>query len=300
MALPVKTTEMHNHHFDSTRWNAFNCRPDDIVVGTAYKCGTTWMQNIVFKLIFQGKEMPSDPSSLAPWLDLRFPPLEAILPMLEGQTHRRQVKTHLRLDALPYNKNVKYIYVGRDGRDCFMSLVNHYRQANELWYSALNGPGLVGDPIPVFDEAIHCEAKLFDDWISKGWPSLPGETDGYPFWSLFDNVQSWWDYRHLPNILFVHFNDLLSDLPGSVREIAAFLEIPIDEAHFPAMVESLTFRAMKAECADPHKTIVPLGGAIFKGGAEAFINKVGVQLPTVAGCFLRWFLQEKCVWYCVP
>jgi aryl sulfotransferase len=67
---------------------------------------------------------------------------------------------------------------------------------------------------------------------------------------------------------------MLDDLSGSVREIAAFLNIPLDEENFPALVQSLQFSSMKKECEDPTKTLVPLGGAIFEGGAQAFINKV--------------------------
>lgn len=275
----MKTREMHNHHFDSEKWEIFNFRDDDIIIATAYKSGTTWMQNIVLKLVYQGRELPSDAAKLCPWLDLRVPPIEVQMKDLDAITDRRQIKTHLRFDSLVFNPMAKYIYIGRDGRDCYMSLVNHYRSGNDTWYSILNEtPGLVGDPIPRFDESLHSETKLFDDWISRGWPSLAGETDGYPFWSLFDNVRTWWEQRHQPNVLFIHFNDLLHDLSGSVREIAAFLDIPIQEEGFPALVQSLSFTAMKAECTDPSKTLVPLAGGIFKQGGESFINKVSMYM----------------------
>lgn len=32
VATPTKTRELHNHHFDSTIWNDFRFREDDIVV----------------------------------------------------------------------------------------------------------------------------------------------------------------------------------------------------------------------------------------------------------------------------
>ena len=44
---PVKTRELHNHHFDSTAWNDFAFRDDDIVIATYAKAGTTWTQQIV-------------------------------------------------------------------------------------------------------------------------------------------------------------------------------------------------------------------------------------------------------------
>lgn len=40
----------------------------------------------------------------------------------EALEHRRFFKSHLPLDALPYREEAKYIYVGRDTRDVFMSM----------------------------------------------------------------------------------------------------------------------------------------------------------------------------------
>jgi aryl sulfotransferase len=34
IALPQKTRECHNHHFDSTIWNDLSFRDDDIVIAT--------------------------------------------------------------------------------------------------------------------------------------------------------------------------------------------------------------------------------------------------------------------------
>jgi aryl sulfotransferase len=52
--LPVKTYELHNHHFDSTIWNDFKFREDDIVIASYAKSGTTWTQQIVAQLLFNG------------------------------------------------------------------------------------------------------------------------------------------------------------------------------------------------------------------------------------------------------
>ncbi len=51
---PVKTRELHNHHFDSTIWNDFQFRDDDIIIATYAKSGTTWMQQIIAQLLFDG------------------------------------------------------------------------------------------------------------------------------------------------------------------------------------------------------------------------------------------------------
>ena len=81
--LPEKTRELHNHHFDSTVWNDFKFRDDDIVIGTYAKSGTTWVQQIVGQLIFDGKEgVPV--AEISPWIDLRVPPKEEKKPSKNG------------------------------------------------------------------------------------------------------------------------------------------------------------------------------------------------------------------------
>ncbi len=254
---PRKMRELHNHHFDSTVWNEFKFRDGDIVIGTYGKSGTTWSQQIVGQLLFNG-----DPgiavSEMSPWVDLRVPPREIKLPMLEAQTHRRFLKTHLPVDALVFSPNARYIYIGRDGRDVVWSLYNHHANANALWYAAMNDtPGLVGPPIDPPTEDIH---QYFLDWLEK---------DGFPFWPFWENIRSWWEIRHLPNVMLVHFSDLKSDMPGQIRQIAAHLQIPIDESRWPAILEHCSFDYMR----DHGEKTVPLGGAIFEGGAKTFINK---------------------------
>jgi aryl sulfotransferase len=126
---PKKTREFHNHHFDSTIWNDFKFRDDDIIIATYGKSGTTWMQQIVSQLLFDGAEN-LDVSEMSPWLDLRVPPKEEKLAAVEAQIHRRFLKTHLPVDALVFSPQAKYIYIGRDGRDIVWSLYNHHANAN--------------------------------------------------------------------------------------------------------------------------------------------------------------------------
>ncbi len=256
---PTKTREIHNHHMNSTVWNDFRFRDDDIVIATYGKSGTTWMQQILAQLIFNGREGIAV-SPLSPWLDLRVMPPEAIA-SLEDQTHRRFIKTHLPVDALVFSPKANYLYVGRDGRDAVWSLYNHHANANERWYDALNNaPGRVGPPIEPPPDSVP---DYFRRWL---------EEDGYPFWSFWsfwENVRSWWAVRDLPNVQLVHFNEMKKDLPGSIRAIAAFLEIPIDEATFPAIVAHCSFDYMKSHAEE----VSPLGGALWNGGAKTFINK---------------------------
>src|SRR6476469_6242407 len=108
MTTPQKTREYQNHHFDSTIWNDFVFRDDDIVIATYAKSGTTWLQQIVSQLIFSGQEgLPV--AEMSPWLDLRIPPKDVKLAAVNAQAHRRFLKTHLPVDALVFSRNAKYI-----------------------------------------------------------------------------------------------------------------------------------------------------------------------------------------------
>jgi len=256
-AVPAKTREIQSHHFDSAIWNDFAFRDDDVVIATYAKSGTTWTQQIVGQLLFGGAEgIPV--AEISPWLDLRVPPKEIKLPMVEAQTHRRFIKTHLPVDALVFSPKAKYLYVARDGRDVLWSVYNHHITANDAWYSALNDtPGLVGEKMPRPDLDV---VAYFRRWL---------ERDGYPFWPYWENVRSWWQIRDLPNVMLLHFEELKRDLPGSIRRIAAFLDIPIDERRWDDIVRHCTFDYMKSHAAP----IAPLGGAFWDGGGETFINK---------------------------
>ena len=256
-AVPKKTREIHNHHFDSTIWNDFQFRDDDIVVATYGKSGTTWLQQIVGQLIFAGAEgVPV--AEISPWLDLRIPPKAVKLPMVEAQIHRRFLKTHLPVDALVFSPKAKYLFVARDGRDVAWSFYNHHLHANDTWYDALNNtPGLVGEPMPRMDMEI---VPYFRRWL---------ERDGYPFWSFWEIVRSWWAVRDLPNVMLLHYAEMKADMPGAIRRVAEFLDITIDDAKWPSIVEHCGFDYMKKH-ADKS---APLGGIFWDGGAETFINK---------------------------
>lgn len=253
---PRKTRELFNHHMDSTIWDRFDFRDDDVIVATYAKSGTTWTQQIVTQLVFAGAEdVPLH--DISPWLDLRIVPPE-ILDMLEAQTHRRVIKTHLPLDALTFSPRAKYLYIGRDGRDVVWSFHNHHSSANDLFYDAFNNtPGLVGPPIERPDPDI---VRYFQTWLEK---------DGYPIWSYWENIRTWWQARHLPNVHLVHFNRLKADPEGEMRVIADFLGCDIPEDRWPSILEHCSFDYMKKNASQ----VTPLGGAIFTGGGDSFINK---------------------------
>jgi aryl sulfotransferase len=255
--LPVKQREFQNHHLDSTIWNDFEFRVDDIVIATYAKSGTTWLQQIVSQLLFNGEE-GLEVAEMSPWMDLRIPPKEVKIPFVDAQTHRRFLKTHLPVDALVFSDKAKYIYIGRDGRDVVWSMYNHHATANESWYDALNNtPGRVGPPI---EKPPSSTTEYFNDWLDR---------DGHPFWPFWENVRTWWELRNLPNVHFIHFADLKKDMAGEIRRVADFLEISIDDNIWDSILLHCSFDYMKANATQS----VPLGGAFWDGGAKSFIHK---------------------------
>jgi len=257
ISWPKKTREMHNQHIDSTFWDGFKFRDDDIIISTYAKSGTTWMQQIISQMLFNG-DTELETQEMSPWIDFRLPPKEVKMAAVEAQTHRRFIKTHLPVDALVYSPQAKYIYIGRDGRDVLWSLYNHHANGNEAMYNALNNtPGRVGPPLEPPPADIR---EYWHTWLEK---------DGFPYWSFWDNVRTWWAIRSLPNLLMVHFDVLKNHMPEQMRRIAKFLDIPIDESKWDEIVEHCTFDWMKKF----GEKAVPMRGHMWNGGAQTFINK---------------------------
>jgi aryl sulfotransferase len=154
--------------------------------------------------------------------------------MLEAQTHRRFLKTHLPVDALVFSSKAKYLFIARDGRDVLWSMHSHQLSGTDEWRKAMNDtPGRVGPPL---DKPCEDILQYYREWFEK---------DGYPFWSFWENIRTWWKIRHLPNVKFIHFQNLKDDMPGQIREIAKFLDIKIDEEKWPAILEHCSFDYMK-------------------------------------------------------
>ncbi len=263
--LPERTRTYQSHHFDSTRWNYFETRDDDIIIATSYKAGTTWAQAIVAHLLFPDGDFPAPPALLSPWLDMRVLPLEVALNGLGAQENRRFIKTHLPLDGLPYDERLKYLYVTRDARDVFMSLWNHYSTMTDEIFTLMNLlGGREGEEFPRPPDDIH---DFWHSWMTRGW--FEWESDGWPYWSHLYNVKSWWDFKHLPNIQLIHYNDLLEDTEGQMRRIAEFLEIDVPESAWDGIVKAVSFKEMKAK----GELYAPGGGQFWKGGADTFLHK---------------------------
>jgi aryl sulfotransferase len=266
MLVEPARREYRSWTIDSRRWKYYRPRPDDIIIATYPKCGTTWTQQIVSLLVFQTPE-PKPVMQISAWIDRRFgEPIEAVLTQIEAQEHRRFLKSHLPLDCLPFYDKVKYIHVARDGRDACMSLHNHGTGLSAQVLEAFDKIGLedetIGHPFPRLPE--H-PAEFFHQWIT----AEPFGNRGGPMLSFFHFQRTWWEARHRPNVLFVHFNDLKTDLLGEMRRIANFLGISATEDMWPELVAAADFDAMRRD----GEILMSAVAGLFQGGSQRFFFK---------------------------
>ena len=231
---------------DSARWAGFEFRPDDIVISTPPKCGTTWTQMICALLLFQTTTFDRPLDLISPWLDMQTRDLATVRTDLEAQTHRRFIKTHTPYDGLPQNSTVTYICVGRDPRDVFRSWDNH---VDNMDIAAI---------LTARERAVGLDDVM--DMLAKG-PPPRAETEIERFWvwaddatpvedafslqSTFHHWQTFWDARDASNIVMLHYNDLQVDLDAEMRRVAELLGIVVPETRWPDLVVAARFENMR-------------------------------------------------------
>jgi hypothetical protein len=235
--------------FDSIRWAGFPFRPDDIVISTPPKSGTTWMQMLCAMVVLGTDRFDRPLADISPWLDGQLAPLSAVVTALESQEHRRFIKTHTPLDGLPCEPGVTYICVGRDPRDVSQSWLSH--MAN------MDGDAFL---------AARTAAVGHDDGGLPPLPAAPPPTDPIEwFWGWVDgdpgegtrtlkgalhHLQTFWDRRDEPGIVLFHYSDLLADLPGQLSRLAQLLRVAIPDDRIIEFAAAAGFEQMKERADD--------------------------------------------------
>jgi hypothetical protein len=199
----------------------YRAGPGDIFVASYPKCGTTWLQYIVYLLEHGGR-----PLLAGQRLEDAFPHLEEVgEERVRALPEPRLIKTHLVFERTPWDERAKYLYVARNPFDCAVSFYHHTR-------------GFVRH----YDFADGAWSTFFECF-------LRGEVD---FGDYFDNLLSWWPQRSRPNVLFLTYERVRADTAGAVREIANFLggraaELVLDARRLEAVVLASDFAAMRRD-----------------------------------------------------
>jgi len=253
---------------DSGRWERFTFRPDDVVISTPSKCGTTWMQTIVGMLLLDRTDLGAPIATISPWLDMLIRSDDEVFGLLERQTHRRFIKTHTPLDGVPRHETVTYLAVIRHPLDVALSDRDHgdnqrTDRTTELRVAASGEPDLPATASPPRDPAEHLR------WfVDNDLPPTGGGPHGLA--DFCQQIRTYWDARTAANVHLFHYGDLWADLDGEMRRVAAALGVEVDEGRWPAFVEAATLDSMRSRAAltapDAHLGIWHSPEGFFRAG----------------------------------
>lgn len=170
---------------------AYKPKPGDVFIVSYPKCGTTWMQHIVYAIYNDGippKDM-DDFMRRAPFLELLG------TAAVESMPRPGAIKTHLPYSLQPQSPEAKYIYVTRNPYDCCVSFYHHTKS------------------FPAYRFAQEPFDKFFDMFVE-------GKVD---FGDYFDHQISWYDHRNDDNVLVITYEELKIDPRAGILKIADFL-----------------------------------------------------------------------------
>uniref|UniRef100_A0A3B3S7X1 Sulfotransferase n=1 Tax=Paramormyrops kingsleyae TaxID=1676925 RepID=A0A3B3S7X1_9TELE len=221
------------------RWRElqeFQARPDDTLIATFPKAGTSWAIEMV-DVVRRGGDISGClqiPSMMrAPFLELNPPP-----PFPSGQLHNqpspRLIKTHLPFHLLPpsfVDQNCKMVYVARNAKDTAVSYFHFHRMNKKL-------------PEP-------------GDWNQFFDSFLTGQV---AWGSWFDHVTGWWKEKNNHRILYLFFEDI-----KEVRESKK-----LDREAVDRIIEHTSFKNMKQ---NPMTNFSLLPANIFDQSVSPFMRK---------------------------
>jgi hypothetical protein len=195
-------------------------------VTTFPKSGTNWMLQIAHQLIHHGKGEYEHIHDVIPWPDVatmpgfmsRYAiPLDEATAWQSAPERKRVIKTHFNWNLIPYSPEAKYIAVIRDPKDAFVSSYFFIRD------------GLYGAAMP----KVETWYRLF---LSKNF-MMGG--------SWAENAAGYWAQRQRPNVLVLSFKAMKKDLRGTVRSVAAFLDVNASDALIDEVCRLSSFEYMK-------------------------------------------------------
>ena len=191
---------------------AFRPQPDDVLIATYPKSGTTWIQQIVHGLRSNGSMQFDEICEVIPWIETAF---DLGLDIDAAQVAEpRAFKTHLSWDDV--NKAARYIYVIRDPKQVLLSFYHFFS-------GFMFAPGSI---------SLHAFANSF---------FISGSKSGR-YW---EHLRSWWPQRLEDHTLFLTFDELKRDLDQSVRRIADFLGLQLNEEQMQRVIHQSSYAFMR-------------------------------------------------------
>ena len=193
----------------------------DVLICSYFKSGTNWTMQMAVQIAFRGRAEFAHIHDLVAWPDMSpraqyAVPLEDDEPQRASPTGLRVIKTHLALGPVQYSPQGRYVCVVRDPKDVFVSSYHFTR-------SMTMGPLMP----PVAD---WLDAYLSPDTALGSWA---------------EHLASYWRVRDRTNVLFLTYESMRGDLPGTVDKIAAHMGVALTAEERAAVIERSTFAHMK-------------------------------------------------------
>ncbi|XP_075883143.1 cytosolic sulfotransferase 2-like [Nelusetta ayraudi] len=203
----------------------FQAKPEDIVIATYPKAGTTWV-SYMLDLLYFGQEPSERETSVpiydrVPYLEIAFKSMPAGVDLANNlKTTPRIIKTHLPIQLLPKSfceQNSKIVYVGRNAKDNAVSYFHMDRMT-------LTQP----DP---------------GDWSSYIQRYMDGQV---LYGSWYDHVNGWWKKKQTsPNIHYMFYEDLVEDTGRELDKLCSFLGLTPSAEQKKKILLSVQFDQMK-------------------------------------------------------
>lgn len=197
----------------------FEIRDDDVFVITYPKSGTTWTQQILSLIYFEGHRNGTEKEET---LD-RVPFLEYNIRKMD---FLKRPSPRLFCSHIPYylapkglkNKKAKIIYIYRNPKDVMTSYF-HFSNVVSILEDGNN--------------VEHFMQRFLDGKVvGSRW---------------FDHIRGWYEHRHDFSILFMMYEEMKKDLRSSVLKISHFLQKDLSEEDLETVVEKATFQNMKSD-----------------------------------------------------
>jgi hypothetical protein len=199
----------------------FEPRRSDVLITTAPKAGTTWMQQILHQLRSGGDDTFQSINDVVPWLEKpnEQQDWQQRLQQFEALANPRVFKTHCTAEQTPGIDTVKIILSSRDPRDCCVSMYHHIMNMTDATRQQAD------IPLPAsFDEYV-------EQWLAFG--------------AWYRNIKSWWPYHDHSNVLWLRYQDMKHDIANSMEQIIDFLDWQVTAEQKARALEYSSFAWMK-------------------------------------------------------